>query len=345
MIARVRLLAALAALLFVPTWAVQPSLLPIGAIQGAENISPYLNRFVNFRGVVVGRYEDQNTRGDVYYTLFVQDLPDANDGDPATSDGIAVFLGRQPRDDVPLGATVLVGGKVTEFYGLTEMDDKGLVVTVEEPTGALPPPVSLDSPAEMDAAAAYFESLEGMRVAYDGAVVVAGPTHEGCGFAVIAAMTGDGELAARLLGAVDSIAGEIGARRLPHQALRKRAIALTQAMLDESVLLSAWNAGRGSSLAEAIVEAETVQAIPSAGMRDKFTPRELDVLSLLVTGETDRTIGNSLFISTRTVESHVANIFAKLGVHSRAAATATAVAAGIVEPRVHPTGHEPIPGR
>lgn len=165
------------------------------------------------------------------------------------------------------------------------------------------------------------------------------------GFAVIAAMTGDGELAARLLGAVDSIAGEIGARRLPHQALRNRAIALTQAMLDEPVLLSAWNAGRGSSLAEAIVEAETVQAIPSAGMRDKFTPRELDVLRLLVTGETDRTIGNSLFISTRTVESHVANIFAKLGVHSRAAATATAVAAGIVEPRVHPTGHEPIPGR
>ena len=58
--------------------------LPIGVIQGTGSESPYLNRFVNFRGVVVGRYEDQNTRGDVYYTLFVQSLPGESDGDPAT---------------------------------------------------------------------------------------------------------------------------------------------------------------------------------------------------------------------------------------------------------------------
>ena len=186
MIARFQLLlAAMASFLFAPTWAAQTSLLTIGAIQGAADVSPFLNRFVNFRGVVVGRYEDQNTRGDVYYTLFVQDVAGATDGDPATSDGIAVFLGRQPRDDIPLGATVLVGGKVTEFYGLTEIDDRGLVVSVEEAAGAIPPPVSLDPPADVAEAAAYFEALEGMRVSYDGPVVVAGPTHDGCGFAVI----------------------------------------------------------------------------------------------------------------------------------------------------------------
>ncbi|MEZ4539649.1 MAG: hypothetical protein R3C43_06655 [Chloroflexota bacterium] len=163
----------------------QTSTLPIGAIQGAGDVSPYLNRFVNFRGVVVGRYEDENTRGDVYYTLFVQDIPGESDGDPATSDGIAVFLGRQARDDVAIGARVRVGGKVTEFYGLTEIDDDGLVVTVEEPPGPLPGPVLIDPPPDMAEQAAYFEPLEGMRVAYDGPVVVAGPTHEGCGFAVI----------------------------------------------------------------------------------------------------------------------------------------------------------------
>jgi len=163
----------------------QVALLPIGAIQGAGDVSPYLNRFVNFRGVVVGRYEDENTRGDVYYTLFVQDVPGKEDGDPATSDGIAVFLGREPRADIPLGAIVAVGGKVTEFFGLTEMDDDGLVVTVEEPAASLPAPVFIDPPPDMADMAAYFEALEGMRVAYDDAVVVAGPTHEGCGFAVI----------------------------------------------------------------------------------------------------------------------------------------------------------------
>ncbi len=158
------------------------SLLPIGAIQGTGDVSPWLNRFVNFRGVVVGRYEDENTRGDVYYTLFVQDAPD---GDPATSDGIAVFLGRQPRPDIALGDQVWVGGKVTEFFGLTEIDDNGLVLTVEQSGGPLPAPVVIDPPAEMDAQAAYFEALESMRVAFAGGVVVAGPTHTGCGFAVI----------------------------------------------------------------------------------------------------------------------------------------------------------------
>lgn len=159
--------------------------MPIGVIQGAGDVSPYLNRFVNFRGVVVGRYEDENTRGDVYYTLFVQDVFGTEDGDPATSDGIAVFLGREPRADIPLGAIVAVGGKVTEFFGLTEMDDDGLVVTVEEPAASLPEPVFIDPPPGMADMAVYFEALEGMRVAYDGVVVAAGPTHEGCGFAVI----------------------------------------------------------------------------------------------------------------------------------------------------------------
>jgi predicted extracellular nuclease len=162
----------------------QAPLLSIGAIQGAAGESPYLNRFVNFRGVVVGRYEDQNTRGDVYYTLFVQNLADEIDGDPATSDGIAVFLGRESRPDIPLGAQVVAGGKVTEFYGLTEIDDNGLVLMVEESSGPLPEPVVIDPPAAMDEMAIYFEALEGMRVAFDGAAVVAGPTHVGCGFAV-----------------------------------------------------------------------------------------------------------------------------------------------------------------
>jgi predicted extracellular nuclease len=165
--------------------AAQSSLLSIGAIQGAADVSPYLNRFVNFSGVVVGRYEDENTRGDVYYTLFVQNSPAEADGDPATSDGIAVFLGREPRRDIVLGQRVTIGGKVTEYYGLTELDDKGLFIALDE-VEPLPEPALIDPPADMAEMAVYFEALEGMRVAYDGAVVVAGPTHEGCGFAVIA---------------------------------------------------------------------------------------------------------------------------------------------------------------
>jgi endonuclease/exonuclease/phosphatase family metal-dependent hydrolase len=178
------------ALLSALSLAAQVSPVPIGVIQGAADVSPYLNRFVNFSGVVVGRYEDENTRGDVYYTLFVQDLPETSDGDPATSDGIAVFLGREPRLDIAIGQRVTVGGKVTEFYGLTEIDDRGLFITLGE-SGPLPEATVIDPPAGMGEMASYFEALEGMRVAYDGAVVVAGPTHEGCGFAVIAEAAAD----------------------------------------------------------------------------------------------------------------------------------------------------------
>lgn len=193
-IVRIGLAAITLALLLTVTGRIdaRQTLLPIGAIQGAADVSPYLNRFVNFRGVVVGRYEDENTRGDVYYTLFVQDLPGATDGDPTTSDAIAVFLGRASRPDVSLGDQVWVGGKVTEFYGLTEIDDNGLILTLEETGGPLPAPAVIDPPADMAEQAAYFEALEGMRVAFEGGTVIAGPTHTGCGFAVIDAAAAAG---------------------------------------------------------------------------------------------------------------------------------------------------------
>jgi DNA-binding CsgD family transcriptional regulator len=55
-----------------------------------------------------------------------------------------------------------------------------------------------------------------------------------------------------------------------------------------------------------------------------LTRRELDVLRLLATGRTNRAIAEDLFISEKTVARHVSNIFGKLGLASRAAATAYA---------------------
>ncbi|MBB1253120.1 DNA-binding response regulator [Streptomyces sp. OF3] len=55
-----------------------------------------------------------------------------------------------------------------------------------------------------------------------------------------------------------------------------------------------------------------------------LTPREIEVLRLVATGATNREIANRLVISERTVARHVSNIFGKLGVSSRAAATAYA---------------------
>ena len=55
-----------------------------------------------------------------------------------------------------------------------------------------------------------------------------------------------------------------------------------------------------------------------------LTARELQVLRLLATGTTNHAIAGELFVAEKTVDRHVSNIFTKLGVSSRAAATAYA---------------------
>ncbi|HEX9993860.1 MAG TPA: helix-turn-helix transcriptional regulator, partial [Acidimicrobiales bacterium] len=55
-----------------------------------------------------------------------------------------------------------------------------------------------------------------------------------------------------------------------------------------------------------------------------LTPREQQVLDLLVEGATNREIGETLFISQKTASVHVSNIMAKLGVSTRVQAAAVA---------------------
>jgi DNA-binding CsgD family transcriptional regulator len=62
----------------------------------------------------------------------------------------------------------------------------------------------------------------------------------------------------------------------------------------------------------------------SPGHPHGLTPRELQVLRLVATGKTNKTIAAELFLSEKTVDRHVSNIFNKLDVPSRSAATAYA---------------------
>jgi DNA-binding CsgD family transcriptional regulator len=61
-----------------------------------------------------------------------------------------------------------------------------------------------------------------------------------------------------------------------------------------------------------------------SGHRHGLTPRELQVLRLVAAGKTNKAIAAELFLSGKTVDRHVSNIFNKLDVPSRAAATAYA---------------------
>jgi LuxR family transcriptional regulator, regulator of acetate metabolism len=67
---------------------------------------------------------------------------------------------------------------------------------------------------------------------------------------------------------------------------------------------------------------ETARAAPSEGaLRDLLTRRELDVLELMVKGETNAAIARNLVVSQGTVKFHVKNILRKLHASNRAEAT------------------------
>ena len=61
-----------------------------------------------------------------------------------------------------------------------------------------------------------------------------------------------------------------------------------------------------------------------------LTSREVEVLRLIAHGKTNRAIGVALEISEKTVARHVSNIFTKLDLPSRAAATAYAFTHGLM---------------
>jgi len=62
-----------------------------------------------------------------------------------------------------------------------------------------------------------------------------------------------------------------------------------------------------------------------------FTRRELDVLKLLVDGYTNKQIGEKLFISHRTVDTHRTNIMKKVGVNNVAGLISFAIKTRLVE--------------
>ncbi len=58
---------------------------------------------------------------------------------------------------------------------------------------------------------------------------------------------------------------------------------------------------------------------------NRLSPREREILALLAARWTDREIADALYISYRTVTTHVSNIYDKLGIHSRRETAAFAI--------------------
>ncbi len=80
---------------------------------------------------------------------------------------------------------------------------------------------------------------------------------------------------------------------------------------------------QGKSVMSAPVASRLFQQLRNPD--EVLTPREAELLSLLTEGLSNRELGQRLFISEATVKTHLAHIYAKLGVETRAAAIATAI--------------------
>ncbi|MBB6406695.1 response regulator transcription factor [Arthrobacter sp. AZCC_0090] len=91
----------------------------------------------------------------------------------------------------------------------------------------------------------------------------------------------------------------------------------------EEIFAAVRGAAQGKSVMSAPVASKLFQQLRNPD--EVLTPREAELLSLLTRGLSNRELGKRLFISEATVKTHLAHIYAKLGVETRAAAIAVAI--------------------
>jgi ATP/maltotriose-dependent transcriptional regulator MalT len=154
------------------------------------------------------------------------------------------------------------------------------------------------------------------------------------GLARVRAGTGRARQAAMLFGAAAALRDETGIpQSLTDRAYYEPFLSALKEELGTDNFAAAWSDGRSMSWQAAMAEvlaspAEPDQmatrTVPGQAATHGLTKRELEILRLLAAGESNRAIGEHLYISPTTVASHVANILGKLGVDSRTKATAFA---------------------
>lgn len=115
---------------------------------------------------------------------------------------------------------------------------------------------------------------------------------------------------------------EVARTRVLIAECRRRSGDVTTAEVDLDVACSTFE--HLGAVADLAAASRLRHAAPGPGEADGLSPREVEVLRLVAAGETNREIAHDLSLSEHTVRRHLQNIFAKLDVSSRAAATAYA---------------------
>ncbi|MGB9227698.1 helix-turn-helix transcriptional regulator [Mycobacterium sp.] len=126
--------------------------------------------------------------------------------------------------------------------------------------------------------------------------------------------------AARLFGAANEFRQQIGVVRFRvYDADYELAVATVRDAMGDQAFDEAWAEGAGLSLDEAIAyvrRGRGERKRPTSGWAS-LTPTERDVVRLVADGLANNEIAARLFVSRRTVQTHLTHVYAKLGVSSR----------------------------
>ena len=98
---------------------------------------------------------------------------------------------------------------------------------------------------------------------------------------------------------------------------------------DEELISAVRSAALGATIVDAAVSADLFSA--SARSPQALTDREREIVGLVTKGLPNKAIAHSLTVSKRTVDAHLAHLFTKLGVSSRAELVAWAARHGMIE--------------
>ena len=130
----------------------------------------------------------------------------------------------------------------------------------------------------------------------------------------------DRQKAVRLLGAADTFRQQTGYQRFRlHQPGYDAAVAGLRASMSDAAFSQAWAEGAVLSVEEAVryaLRGRGERGRPAIGWRS-LTPAERDVSRLVAEGLSNKDIADQLFISPRTVQTHLTHVYGKLGITSR----------------------------
>jgi DNA-binding NarL/FixJ family response regulator len=102
---------------------------------------------------------------------------------------------------------------------------------------------------------------------------------------------------------------------------------------DEDLIEAVRSVAAGRPFLSAVAQTGPIKEwLEQEAPRDPLTPRELDVVKLIAEAYTNKQIAEILKVSEKTVESHRANVLAKLGMRDRVELVRYAIRRGLIDP-------------